>query len=162
MKIDVSKIISGGQTGVDRDALDWAIDRGIDHGGWCPKGRISEEGVIPTTYNLKETQSDKYPARTRLNIADSNITIIIVPYEGYSGRGTKLTMDICDKIGAARFQIYPGKESVLCKEVVDALEPIDWASPGLIVNVAGPRGSRFKDSKSFVYKVLDSIFYAKR
>jgi hypothetical protein len=49
------KIVSGGQTGVDRAALDWAIQRGIPHGGWCPRGRRAEDGRIPERYRLRET-----------------------------------------------------------------------------------------------------------
>ena len=56
------KIISGGQVGVDRFALDWAIKHNVPHGGWCPKGRRSEDGVIPTCYDLQETTSQSYNA----------------------------------------------------------------------------------------------------
>ena len=70
-------IVSGGQTGVDRIALDWAIERGCPHGGYCPKGRIAEDGVIPRKYNLMETESSKYPVRTRLNIIHSDGTLIL-------------------------------------------------------------------------------------
>jgi len=51
------KIVSGGQTGADRAALDWAISRGVLHGGWCPKGRRAEDGAIPPHYELQETDS---------------------------------------------------------------------------------------------------------
>jgi hypothetical protein len=55
MKIESLKIISGGQTGADRAALDWAIEHGIPHGGWCPAGRKAEDGTIDPRYQLKET-----------------------------------------------------------------------------------------------------------
>jgi hypothetical protein len=54
------KIISGGQTGADRAALDWAINNGMPHGGWCPKGRAAEDGIIPERYHLEETPDSKY------------------------------------------------------------------------------------------------------
>jgi hypothetical protein len=72
-------IVSGGQTGVDRAALDWAIEKGWPHGGYCPKDRIAEDGMIPIKYNLKETKSSKYPVRTRLNIIHSDATLILSP-----------------------------------------------------------------------------------
>lgn len=75
----LKKIISGGQTGVDRAALDAAILLKIPHGGWCPKGRLSEVGKIPDKYLLKETESSDYSERTKLNIHDSDGTLIFVP-----------------------------------------------------------------------------------
>ena len=69
-------IISGGQTGVDRAALDWAISRNISHGGWCPKGRVASDGPLPIRYLLRETESDGYRQRTKLNVQDSDATLI--------------------------------------------------------------------------------------
>ena len=60
----IEKILSGGQTGVDRAALDMAINLGIDHFGWCPNGRTAEGRVIPLRYSLKETKSEGYEERT--------------------------------------------------------------------------------------------------
>ncbi len=62
------KIVSGGQTGADRAALDFAIAHGIPQGGWCPKGRKAEDGPIPDRYQLKETPSDNYAQRTEWNV----------------------------------------------------------------------------------------------
>src|SRR5262245_14726445 len=75
------KIRSGGQTGADIAALDWAIKAGVPHCGWCPKGRLSEAGPIPSQYHLKETASANYAERTRLNVRDSDGTAVftIVP-----------------------------------------------------------------------------------
>lgn len=70
----VDKIISGGQTGADRAALDWAIAIGVSHGGWCPKGRKAEDGEIDGRYNLRETPSADYPQRTEWNVRDSDGT----------------------------------------------------------------------------------------
>ena len=60
----VRKIVSGGQTGADRAAQDWAIANGIEHGGWCPKGRRPEDGRIDERYRLSETPSSHYRQRT--------------------------------------------------------------------------------------------------
>lgn len=73
----IKKIISGGQTGADRAALDVAIKLGIPHGGWIPKGRLTEEGPLPEKYNLKEMSTESYPARTEQNVIDSEGTLII-------------------------------------------------------------------------------------
>ncbi len=70
------KIVSGGQTGADRAALDFAIDHGIPHGGWCPRGRKCEDGTIADCYKLNETPSAEYPQRTEWNVRDSDGTVV--------------------------------------------------------------------------------------
>jgi hypothetical protein len=72
----LTKIISGGQTGADRAALDAAIEYGVPHGGWIPKGRRTEDGRLPDRYILQETSNIGYPQRTKLNILDSDGTLI--------------------------------------------------------------------------------------
>ena len=63
------KIVSGGQTGIDRAGLEVAIALGIDYGGWCPAGRLSEDGSVPSRYNLDEMDSADYPSRTQQNLS---------------------------------------------------------------------------------------------
>ena len=96
-KRQLEKIISGGQTGVDRAALDAAIELGIPHGGWCPRGRRAEDGAIPTRYQLKEIEGIDYSERTRRNILESDATLILTsgPLQG----GTLLTFNLCNKLG---------------------------------------------------------------
>lgn len=93
------KIISGGQTGVDRGALEAALDLGVPHGGWCPRGRKAEDGRIPDRFVLEETTSDKYPPRTAANVALGDGTLLLV--YGLeclaSSRGSKLTLKLCKK-----------------------------------------------------------------
>ena len=84
------KIVAGGQTGADRAALDWAIAQGVRHGGWCPKGRRAEDGIIPRRYRLKETRSPAYHVRTRRNVRESDGTLIISVNQRIVG-GTKRT-----------------------------------------------------------------------
>jgi len=72
----LQKIISGGQTGADRAALDFAIAHGVPHGGWCPRGRLAEDGSIPSRYHLYETPGCDYPQRTEWNVRDSDGTVI--------------------------------------------------------------------------------------
>jgi len=71
-----TRIVSGGQTGADRAALDWAIAHGIPHGGWCPKGRKAEDGMSQAKYELIETPSTDYVQRTELNVRDSDGTVV--------------------------------------------------------------------------------------
>jgi hypothetical protein len=75
--MQIERIVSGGQTGADRAALDWAIARHVPHGGWCPKGRKAEDGVIDARYELMETPSDFYEERTLWNVRDSDGTVIL-------------------------------------------------------------------------------------
>ena len=72
----ITKIISGGQTGADRGGLDAAIHCDWPHGGWCPKGRKAEDGIIPSKYHLNEMASLEYLPRTQANVIDSDATII--------------------------------------------------------------------------------------
>jgi len=71
----LTKIISGGQTGADQAALDAAIEMGIPHGGWIPKGRLTEAGPLPEKYNLQEMPSKDYLKRTQQNVLDSDGTL---------------------------------------------------------------------------------------
>lgn len=91
----VSRVVSGGQTGVDRAALDAAIFAEIPHGGWCPKGRRSEDGPIPERYNLAETDSRNYAVRTEQNVIDSDGTLIL--FEEVLSGGTELTAKLARK-----------------------------------------------------------------
>ena len=90
-------IISGGQTGVDRAALDVALELKLPCGGWCPLGRRAEDGRIPKRYPLQEITSINYPVRTRANVRDSDGTLILT--RGIPDRGTKLTRDVAARLG---------------------------------------------------------------
>ena len=85
------KVISGGQTGADRGGLDAALDLDFPHGGWCPYGRRAEDGRIPDRYELVETASTSYKVRTRLNITESEGTVIFV--RGQVSQGSALTSE---------------------------------------------------------------------
>src|SRR3954454_8651242 len=91
-----TKIVSGGQTGVDRAALDVALALGIPCGGWCPKGRKAEDGPIEDRYPLSETPSSDYRQRTLWNIRDSDATLILT--WGEPTGGTLLTVKECRKV----------------------------------------------------------------
>jgi hypothetical protein len=72
----ITKIISGGQTGADVAGLDAAINHAIPHGGWIPKGRLTEDGPLPAKYQLQEMPTASYPKRTAQNVIDSDGTVI--------------------------------------------------------------------------------------
>ncbi len=91
------RVVRGGQTGVDRAALDVAIALGIPHGGWCPRGRRAEDGVIPPRYSVTEHVSGKYAARTEANVTDSDATLILT--RGKVSGGTALTRKLALRAG---------------------------------------------------------------
>ncbi len=126
--------ISGGQTGADRAALDWAMENGIAHGGWCPKGRKAEDGRIPKLYNLKETKSADYRERTRLNIQDSDGTLIFS--KSPLTNGTKYTMELAKKMGKPVLHMEKGEYSA----ATDIAKFIRRHKIS-ILNVAGPPAS---------------------
>jgi hypothetical protein len=91
----LKKIVSGGQTGVDRAALDVAVAAGMAHGGWCPLGRLAEDGPIPQKYELAETEQTDYRFRTECNVVDSHGTLIF--YERRLSGGTRLTRELAER-----------------------------------------------------------------
>jgi len=130
------RIISGGQTGVDRAALQAAIDLGIDHGGWCPRGRRAEDGRIPTRFHLQEVDSKDYSVRTLRNILESDGTLIL--HSGKLTGGTALTES------AARQHRKPLLLVDMDKDAEGAAAKIrTWIESHQIrtLNVAGPRES---------------------
>lgn len=130
----ITKIVSGGQTGVDRAALDVALELGITCGGWCPQGRRAEDGEIPECYPLEETPWDGYPQRTEWNVRDSDGTLILTI--GEPDRGTALTQRLAHKRKKPCLVVDP---SDLKK--ITAIH--QWIEQNEIktMNVAGPRES---------------------
>jgi len=150
----ITKIISGGQTGADRGALDAAIRLEMDHGGWIPKGRLTEDGPLADTYRLIEMSTGAYPDRTEKNIIVSDGTLII-SYGSLTG-GLKLTWKLAEK----------HKKWCLHVNLTDmpiflaATHVCNWVFKNTInvLNVTGPRASKeleiYKDTFSVVKGVL--------
>ena len=133
----LTRLISGGQTGVDRAALDFARLMGLDHGGWCPKGRLAADGPLPAVYRLQETASSGYRQRTKANVRDSDATLIL--NQGELTGGSRLTQEFIRKLGKPGFiwQLdapYPPQHTTL----------LSWLSqhPIRVLNIAGPSEAR--------------------
>jgi hypothetical protein len=133
----IKKIISGGQTGADRAALDFAILNNIACGGWCPKGRISETGKIPDKYPLIETGSSDYPSRTLKNIMEADATLIFI-LDNFIDSGTKLTIRLCNFLRKPYLVIDLKTAGESCDKVSEWIE-----TKGIkTLNVAGNRESQ--------------------
>jgi len=128
------KIVSGGQTGVDRAALDFALAEGIDYGGWCPRGRRAEDGKIATTYNLQETPERSYRQRTQWNVRDADGTLILINRELKGG--TLYTLKTARKMDKPVLVVS-------FAEGADQSAVDEWLERNnvRILNVAGPRAS---------------------
>ena len=101
------KLISGAQSGADRAGLDWAIALGIAHGGWCPKGRKSEDGPIDPKYSLQETPGANYLQRTEWNVRDSDATVIFTLASKLDG-GSKQTANFAEQLRKPWIHIREG------------------------------------------------------
>jgi hypothetical protein len=137
--MDLAKIVSGAQTGVDRAALDVALELDIPSGGWVPRGRIDELGRIPDVYpDLRETASADYSERTAANVRDSDGTLIIS--RGPLTGGSLHTREVADQLGR------PCLHLDLDGQTMDAAvtAAITWLDQNDInvLNVAGPRASK--------------------
>lgn len=139
----VEKIVSGGQTGVDRAALDVALELNIPCSGWCPKGRIAEDGSIPDRYPLIESPSAAYEERTEWNVRDSDGTLILATFPPTGG--TAYTLYLIEMRGkpfiAVDLDRVAGDEEVLLAEAGRVAAWIE--EEGIeVLNVAGPRESK--------------------
>jgi hypothetical protein len=136
----IKKIISGGQTGVDRAGLDAAMLAGISIGGYCPKGRGAEDGVIPEKYPLLEMESPESYYRTEQNVLQSDGTLIL--NKGRLSAGTKLTDYFTIKYGKPRLIVQLETDRIIEPEQV-----VHWLLGQMIstLNIAGPRESKYPD-----------------
>lgn len=146
----IKKIIAGGQTGVDRAALDIALALNIPHGGWCPKGRKAEDGAIPAQYQLQETASADYAERTALNVKDADGTLVILKDETMGG--TALTIELALQLLKPCFIIN-------LAEPIKVAEFANWIKNNYIqtLNIAGPRASQVPDIYNLAYSALQQL-----
>ena len=149
----LAKIVSGGQSGVDRGALDAALAAGFPCGGWCPPGRAAEDGVIPANYPLAEMPSGSYRERTMRNVVDSDATLVI--YFGQLHGGTEQTVLDCIRhkkhyklIDAT--EVAPARAAELAAQFIHSCDVS-------VLNVAGPRASHASDARRYTVETIGCL-----
>jgi len=158
-KLSLKKVVSGGQTGVDRAALDAAMSSpGMDVGGWCPRGRKALDGVIPAKYPLQETLGKSYQTRTRWNVRDSDATLILC--SGEPTGGTALTIKYCEQLGKPFYVHCLNSEYGTYIDGADYGSVIFWMSCHdiQILNVAGSREGQYFPVYDQAYSFLTGLF----
>jgi hypothetical protein len=143
----IRKIVSGGQTGVDRAALDMARVLKLERGGWCPNGRLAEDGRIPDEYPLQETPSPVYAERTELNVKDSDGTLVLTC--GPPAGGTAYTITCAQRHGRPYHVVD-------LTQLADVLSARRWLCSTSIevLNVAVPRHSESPEGYGLAYEFL--------
>ena len=150
---ELRKIVSGGQTGVDRAALDWALASGVPCGGWCPLGRWAEDGPIDVRYPLRETPDADPARRTEWNVRDSDGTLIVTQARRMTG-GTLLTAGLARRL--ARPLLHLAKADSPAAEQAESLRPFIGQHEIRVLNVAGPRESGEPGVGEFVAGLLEA------
>ena len=150
----VEKLISGGQTGADRAALDVAIRRGLQHGGWCPRGRKAEDGPIGEEYQLNETPSDDYIQRTECNVRDSDGTVVFTLSSEVTG-GSLSTIEFARKYGKPWLHLSKERESRYASLFNRFVRDNEIKT----LNVAGSRESKEPGIYDWVRSVIGGAFF---
>jgi hypothetical protein len=154
MEFKIKKIVSGGQTGADRGGLDAAIAVGLPHGGWCPQGRLAEDGKIPEIYHQDELYSRFYAHRTEQNVIDSDATVVFT-YGSPEG-GSRRTVEFAVKHDKPYLWVDMNNEnSVAAAEVIEWLKKM--RNSQIILNVAGSRESSNNGLQERVCAVVKSV-----
>ena len=162
----IEKIVSGGQTGVDRGAIEAALEAGFPYGGLIPKGRLAEDGIVPLKFDQMEEASNKsYIFRTEWNVVHSDATLLLSRTRELTG-GTKRTAEFCEKHGKPYWIDNPETPN----ETDRGLEVLYWIEAefgerGIVLNVAGPRESKAVGiqaaTRLFVKRFLSDLRLAK-
>jgi hypothetical protein len=151
----LGKIVSGGQTGVDRGALDAALEAGFACGGWCPAGRTAEDGPLAACYPLVELAGG-YEERTLKNVLDSDGTAIL--YHGAVEGGTRLTAEYCQAHGKPCELLNAARLSPdeAAREIIAFV-----AGRGIrVLNVAGPRASKWPGARDYAHDAIELVLIA--
>ena len=157
MNLQIKKIVTGGQTGVDRAGLDSALENDLPIGGWCPKGRRAEDGPLAAPYPLRETPKENYSQRTEWNVRDSDGTLILVNQDDHAKTGgTALTVQFAQEHHKPYLVINMANGADF-----DRLS--EWVEGNEIqtLNIAGPRESKspgiYNQAKAFLNQWLKKI-----
>ena len=151
----IRKIISGGQTGVDQAALDVAIKLAVAHGGWIPKGRLTESGPLPEKYRLKETRSSSYADRTEKNVQDTDGTLIIS--RGQLTGGSDYTREMATRHN--RPWLHIDLSQMAAFQAAIAINQWVLQNKVEVLNVAGPRASKDPAVYKDAVNILESAYY---
>jgi len=147
------KIVSGGQTGVDRAALDVALKHGIECGGWCPAGRLDEFGRIPDQYPVQELDVGGFTERTLRNVKDSDGTVII--YSDKRTGGTEQTVRFCRELQRPHELIDPSMLSA--QDAAELISDFVRRHKIRILNIAGPRQSEWAQGYDYAFCALEAF-----
>ena len=153
----LAKIVSGGQAGVDRGALDAALEAGFPCGGWAPEGRAAEDGRIPERYPVQVLAGAGYDKRTLQNVLDSDGTAIL--HSGALSGGTRQTMLHCVEHGKP-FELIDATRTAPREA---ALKLADFVERNRlsVLNVAGPRASKWPGARTYAYATVRHLLRAR-
>ena len=152
----IERIVSGGQTGVDRAALDAALRLAFPCGGWCPLGRLAEDGPLPPRYPLRETPARDYAERTRWNVRDSDGTLILC--SGEPEGGTALTIVFARIEGRPWLRVDPFDPDATPRSILNWVRAHDLR----VLNVAGPRESTAPGIHARAMALMEAVLLANR
>jgi len=153
------RIVSGGQTGVDRAALDVAIALGLPYGGWCPRGGLAEDlptppGLLATYADLTETPNDDPKQRTVWNVRDSD-AVLVLTREGVTSPGTALTVLTAQRLGRSlHVQTLGDSPDAVADQIAAWLRLLD---PDVTLDVAGPRESQAPGIQHLARDLLSAV-----
>jgi hypothetical protein len=152
--VKLKRIVSGGQTGVDRAALDAALGAHFPCGGWVPGDRMAEDGVIPERYPLIALPNGNYQQRTRLNVVDSDGTALL--YSDFLTSGTRLTCDLCALLNRP-YILISARETPDPNAAADAVLKFIQDNGIEVLNVGGPRASGWPAGYGFSRTVISEV-----
>lgn len=148
------RIVSGGQTGADRGGLQAARILGIPHGGWCPRGRRAEDGQVPAGWDLRETESRDYAARTEWNVRDADAVLVLT--HGPPQGGSLLTLEVADRLG--RPALHLDLAALDERAAAGALRGWLAVTPHATLDVAGSRESSDPGLQTLTESILVHAF----